>query len=250
MLNEPSQVRGGAPPPETDVLALGRSLTRSPLGGLAGASRDALLALATLERMPRRHLVAAEGEPALRFLLIGSGRIKVERSRAHHEGAAAGAGPGAGPDHALLLGHRGPGQMVGETALGGSPVATETATVVDQVEALSVPVAALRKQLAADAPLRVVLAAAIVRQQRELEERLAAFLLDAARRWGEPHPEGEMVSAPFTHAEIAHLIGSTRETVTLVLGKLRREGLVSFDRRRVVLRDRERLAQRAAAPPA
>ncbi len=79
-----------------------------------------------------------------------------------------------------------------------------------------------------------------------VEERLEAFLLDAAQRWGQPHPDGQVLSAPFTHAEIALLIGSTRETVTLVLGKLKREGLIAFDRRRVILRDPARLALRRA----
>jgi CRP-like cAMP-binding protein len=178
-------------------------------------------------------------------VLIGSGRVKIERLRG---------------GRALPLGHRGPGQMVGETAVGGGALATEDATVVDDVEVLALPIGALRARLAGDPALRAALAAAIVRQHRALEqrleglllqsveERLAAFLLDAAQRWGQPHPDGQLLSAPFTHAEIALLIGSTRETVTLVLGKLKREGLIAFDRRRIILRDPARLGQRPAPP--
>lgn len=220
-------------------------LIGSPLGGISGASRAALLDLAKLERLPRRHTIAAQGEPPRILVLIGRGRVKVERRR---------------EDHALSLGHRGPGQMVGETAVGGAPLATESASVVDEVEALAFELPALRQRLDADPLLRAAVCAAILEQNRIVEQRLealllhgvearlAGFLVDAARRWGRPHPEGEIVTAPFTHAEIAVLIGSTRETVTLVLGKLRREGLISFDRRRAVVRDRPRLEQRAAAP--
>jgi CRP-like cAMP-binding protein len=219
-------------------------LQRSLLAGIAGESRGALLEIGKLERLPRRHVVAEQGEPPRTLILIGSGRVKVERLHA---------------DHALSLGHRGPGQMVGETAVGGAAVSSESASVVDEVEALAFPIAALRRQLAADPPLRRAVCAAILEQRRTLEQRLeslllrgvearlADFLLDAARRWGEAHTEGELVTAPFTHAEIAVLIGSTRETVTLVLGKLKRDGLLAFDRRRAVIRDRPRLEQRAAA---
>jgi CRP-like cAMP-binding protein len=59
--------------------------------------------------------------------------------------------------------------------------------------------------------------------------------------------EARVISAPFTHAEIALLIGSTRETVTLVLGKLKREGLVGFDRRRIILRNPSQLLQRLSS---
>ena len=78
-------------------------------------------------------------------------------------------------------------------------------------------------------------------------QRIRKGAPDAIKKWvidlgGADLEEGDLVAAPFTHAEIAQLIGSTRETVTLILGKLKREGLLGFDRRRVVIRDRAGLA--------
>src|SRR5580692_13208897 len=87
-------------------------LQASLLAGITGESRAALLDLARVERMPRRHPIAHQGEPPRALLIIGRGRVKVERLR---------------DDHALSLGHRGPGQMVGETAVAGAPAATESA---------------------------------------------------------------------------------------------------------------------------
>ena len=244
---ERSSARAASPVPETAATSKQHIFARSPFADVSAESRDALLGLATVEQLPRRHAITTQGEPTRSLLLIGSGRVKIERMR---------------EDRAVPLGHRGPGHLIGETALSGVVAATESASVVDDVEALSIPIATLRQTLAADARLRAAVASAIVRQHHELEvrlvglllhgveTRLAAFLLDAAGRWGRPHPEGELLTAPFTHAEIAQLIGSTRETVTLVLGKLKREGLLAFDHRRVIIRDRAALAQRAAAPAA
>ena len=242
---ERSKARAAAPSgvvvPQGKEDIVGRSL----LASLGGPSLRGLLDLGTVERLPRRHLIATQGEPPRSFLLIGAGRVKLERKNG---------------DRALALGHRGPGQMVGESAVGGAAVSSESASVVDEVEALSIPIGALRAQLAGDPPLRAALADAIVRQHRHaearllglllhgVEARLAAFLLDAAQRWGQPSPEGTAITAPFTHAEIALLIGSTRETVTLVLGKLKREGLVGFDRRRIILRDPAQLERRLSDP--
>lgn len=245
MTMERAQARGSIS--QSEALSKQEIFGRSLLADLTAASREALLGLATLERLPPLHGIAAQGEPPRTFLLLGAGRVKLERLR------------GA---RALPLGHRGPGQMVGETALGGAPTATESAWVLDEVQALAIPVVAMRAQLAADAPLRAAVAAAIVRQHRALEQRiealllhgvearLAAFLLDAAARWGRLHEGGDVLTASFTHAEIALLVGSTRETVTLILGKLKREGLLAFDRRHIVLRDRAGLAQRVSSPAA
>jgi CRP/FNR family transcriptional regulator, cyclic AMP receptor protein len=245
---ERSKARAEAPPEAAEAQGKQEIVGRSLFAALAEESRRALLALGAVERLPRRHPISAQGEPPRSFVLIGSGRVKVER----RIGA-----------RVLPLGHRGPGQMVGETALGGASIehAGESATVVDEVEALTFPVAAVRGRLVADGALRSAMTAALVVQHRALEQRLegllflgvearlCAFLLDAAERWGQPHPDGRLLSAPFTHAEIALLIGSTRETVTLVLGKLKREGLCAFDRRRVILCDPARLARRLGPAP-
>lgn len=220
-------------------------LQRSPLGTLSGDSREALLELGTLERLPRRHSLLKEGEPARSVVVIGSGRVGLERLR---EGRT------------FSLGHRGPGETVGETAVVGSSIASEDATVLDECEALLLPISGLRKLIASDPTLRAAMAAVLVERHRVAEERLESlllhgvesrlidFLIAARVRWGVPHPSGgQLIRAPFTHADIAHLIGSTRETVTLLLGKLKREGMIEFEKRRIILRDRAALEQRVAA---
>lgn len=229
--------------PEVEAQRKQQILQTSPLAGLADSSRDAVLELGKLEQVPRRTRVAEQGEPAKVLLLLGAGRVKLERVHG---------------DRAFPLGHRGPGQMVGETAIAGGPTATENATVLDDVEAVSLPLAGLKKLLLADAPLRAAMTAALVRQHRATEERLESllllgvearlvwFLLDAVSRWGRPHAAGGLIAAPFTHADVAVLIGSTRETVTLLLGKLKRAGLLAFDRRRVIVPDRAALERYVA----
>lgn len=216
-------------------------LARSPFRALGGASRQNLLELGAIERFDRKIRLFQQGEAPRSVLLLGAGRVKLERV-----------------DHgrAFVLGHRGPGEMVGEAALAGQGAALEHAVVLDEVEALSFGVAGLRKLVAADPELRVAATAALVERQleaesrlsslllRDVEARLVEFLTSAARRWGLPHPSGQLVSAAFTHADIALLIGSTRETVTLLLGRLKRAGLIDLDRRRIVIRDAAGLEQR------
>ncbi|WP_433932566.1 Crp/Fnr family transcriptional regulator [Sorangium cellulosum] len=221
-----------------------RILSRSPFARLTSPSRHALLEIGRFERLARRQSIVQQGAPARHLVLLGEGRVKVER---------------VADGRVFPLGHRGPGDLVGESALAGATVASESATVLDEGNALLVPLAGLDRLVAADPAIRAALAAALVARQLETEARLGSLLLctvearlleflrAAARRWGQPHAAGELVSAPFTHADIALLIGSTRETVTLLLGKMKRAGLISFDRRRIVIRDGEHLAARAAS---
>jgi CRP/FNR family transcriptional regulator, cyclic AMP receptor protein len=245
MENERSNGRASVAFPEPGAASKQQIFAESPFSGLPRESAEALLRGATWEQFPRRHVLTPQGEPPRALFLIGAGRVKIER--AHGE-------------RALVLGHRGPGHVVGEAGLSGGSVATESASVVDEVAAVAIPMGLLRERLGADPALCAVVNALVVRQHEELERRLmglllhgvearlASFLLGAGQRWGQPHADGELVSAAFTHAEMATLIGSTRETVTLVLGKLKREGVLGFDHRRVVIRDRARLEERASAP--
>ena len=79
---------------------------------------------------------------------------------------------------------------------------------------------------------------------RNVEARLCEFLVKAADRWGVPTPKGTLISAPITHLEIAQAIGSTRETVTLTLGTIRRAALLDVAGRRLIVTDREALSVR------
>jgi CRP-like cAMP-binding protein len=72
---------------------------------------------------------------------------------------------------------------------------------------------------------------------RTVESRVAEFLVDASERHGIPESRGVLIGVKYTHQEIADYVGSTRETVTLTLGDLRRRELLVFDHRRIVLTD-------------
>ncbi len=235
-------VRSGATDPE---LTLKQDIVRrSPFATLMGASRTAILELARLDRFRRQHRLLSQGEPSQALFLLGAGRVKVERVTG---------------ERIFPLGHRGPGQLIGESACAGVTTATESASVVDEVEAVTLPLDGLQRLLLADPQVRFAMTTALAQQHHATEDRLASllldgvearlvgFLLDAVQRWGKRHSGGETITASFTHADVAVLIGSTRETVTLLLGKLKRSGLIAFDRRRVIIPDRGALASHGAS---
>lgn len=62
--------------------------------------------------------------------------------------------------------------------------------------------------------------------QRRTIDRLIGFLTLLLEEFGEPCTEGHYLPWSLTHAQIGSAIGSTRVTVTRLMGKLRQRGLV------------------------
>ncbi|MEO1593500.1 MAG: Crp/Fnr family transcriptional regulator [Cyanobacteria bacterium J06632_22] len=62
--------------------------------------------------------------------------------------------------------------------------------------------------------------------QRRTIDRLLGFLTLLIDEYGEPSEEGYYLPYPLTHAQIGSAIGSTRVTVTRLMGKLRQRGLI------------------------
>lgn len=206
------------------------------------ASQQALADAGTIQRTTKGRMLFTQGDPIASVALVGLGRLRL--TRAGNDGKN------------LLVGYRGAGDLLGESILGGATAHRESATATEDVDALVVPIATIKNLMASDPAFSSALVATLLDRHADTEERLASmlfrnvearlaeFLIKAAARWGIPDPRGTLISAPFTHQEMASMIGSTRETVTLTLGDLRRKNLIDIDRRRIVIVDRDALRAR------
>ncbi len=70
---------------------------------------------------------------------------------------------------------------------------------------------------------------------RSVSDRLAMLLLLLADLHGEPVVGGTLITVPFTHENMAALIGSTRQWVTTTLTRLEARGAVRRDSGRIVV---------------
>lgn len=77
---------------------------------------------------------------------------------------------------------------------------------------------------------------------RSNREKLVHLLLELVEQYGSQNGIGVELGIPLSHQELANVIGSTRETVTITLGHLRDEGLIHLARQRIVLKRMDRLA--------
>lgn len=76
-----------------------------------------------------------------------------------------------------------------------------------------------------------------------VEERAVRLLLELARQYGEPAPDGINLRIELSQKEFADLIASTRETTSSVLNQLAKRGLIKIRRRRLAICSMEALSQ-------
>ena len=151
-----------------------------------------------------------------------------------------------------------PGTIFGEDALYASGERDRTAMAYDAVTVVRIAKADFQRLLieypSLHGYLLSMLGERLARAERHvinlaldgIAGRLAKLLVGMAERYGTKQESGEVIiNLKLPHREIADLVGSTRESVTMHLNDLRRQQLIDFsDRRIVILNLASLLAQR------
>jgi CRP-like cAMP-binding protein len=160
----------------------------------------------------------------------------------------------------VLLGLSGPGDLLGEaTATAGNSVRSATATALERVEGVVIPVPSLRSFLgehprATLALLDLALARLHVADARRMEfatseslARVAGRLVELAERFGITRAEGAIdVALPITQEELASWSASSRESTARALRTLRELRLIETYRRGLTVLDLDGLRSHAA----
>ena len=89
----------------------------------------------------------------------------------------------------------------------------------------------------------------LLKMERRLESlvfkdsrtRIIEFLHELAKDKGQRVGYETLVRGFLTHQEIANLTATSRQTVTTILNELRRENIITFNRRRLLIRDLDKL---------
>ena len=103
-------------------------------------------------------------------------------------------------------------------------------------------------------PLLIIRLAKVIGQRRKeaeknmenflykgVRERLAMLLLKLSNDYGIKDSRGRLLRIKITHQDLANIIGSSRETVSLTLGDFRRAGLIDINERKIIIKDEEAL---------
>ncbi len=123
------------------------------------------------------------------------------------------------------------------------------------VEILSVPIEQVEKALKEDPELPGILLRGLSSRilqtemmietlaHRDMGSRLVSFLLILCRDFGVPGVSGITIDLKLSHQAIAEAIGSTRVTVTRLLGELRDETMISIHKKKITVHNPVTLGQ-------
>lgn len=184
----------------------------------------------------RRRFIYYAGDPADSLFAIIRGRIKLCRIEKDSEREA-------------VIDILSEGSLFGESALYSAAGLRENCAVAyEQSLLLKIPVGAFQESMAEDQPLHNYTFRLIGQRLENAERRLADFALNAipqrlermleefSERYGVVDDRGVLIDIPLPHREIASIVGSTRESVTVRLNAMRREGTIDFVNRKILVK--------------
>jgi len=192
-----------------------------------------------LREVRRREVVYLPGDPGNSMFIVNGGRIKI--SKVTRDGKA------------LTLNYCGPSEVFGETCLIEGGPREEMAEAMENSMITELERQDVEKLLQNHAHFGFQLTRILAGRRRELENKLetlvfrdvtsklAELLLNLAEEYGVEDSRGTMVALKITHQELANLIGSTRETVSLTLSQFKRKKLICTEGRKVIISDAESL---------
>ena len=215
-------------------LEFGRHLSEASLSLLATSS--------VAQDFRRRRFVYEAGGLADSLFAIAYGRIKLCRIE-----------PQNGREAVIDILPE--GTLFGESALYSIAGLRENSAIAyEQTRCLRIPVGDFKMGMTEDRTLYDYTFRLIGQRLERAERRLADFalnaiparldklLLDFSSRYGVREDEGVLIDIPLPHREIASIVGSTRESVTVRLNAMRREGTIDFVNRRILVKRPESLS--------
>ena len=209
-------------------------------GGLEPEALDRLAASMRSRRFRRGEVIFHVGDPGDALFVIVSGEVKISL-------------PSETGDEAILATLR-PGDVFGELALLDGAPRSASATALTPTETVILPRDRFRELIATEAGFRDALLASIAGELRRLtthvEElhflditgRLAAQLVRLAQDGGMPLADGSLrLRTNLTQADLAAMVGCTRQSVNKLLGQFTDDGLIRLERDAIVVTDLEGL---------
>jgi CRP/FNR family transcriptional regulator, cyclic AMP receptor protein len=197
----------------------------------------------------RRRFVYRAGDRADALYAIVSGRIKLCRIESQTEREA-------------VIDILPEGSLFGESALYSTANKRQNwAVAYESCTLLKIPVEQYKLGMAAEPLLHQYTFNLIGHRLEHAEQRLADFALNAiparldrllaefSHRYGVRESAGVLIDIPLPHREIASIVGSTRESVTVRLNAMRREGTIEFVNRRILVKRPEGLLPEANEVP-
>ena len=216
-----------------------RVLKTVPLFSLFSDDQLSSIAPALQHRSyPRNACILRAGELTDALYIILSGRARVLMDD--------------GQGREVILNVLGPNEFFGEMSLIDAQPRSATVEALDACEVLFISKAAFMKCLSGNFEAAMLMLKSVVGRLRDADRKIASLaLMDVYGRVARllmehaKQADGRWVVEPGSE-QISRMVGASREMVSRVLKDLREKGLITRDKRRIIVIDRDSMEQRAA----
>lgn len=198
------------------------------------------IAAISIERKYRKNMIVfMEGEPGDAFYYIKSGKVKVFRTYED------------GKEHIINI--FGEGEVFGEVTLFNSIPYPASASVYEDAVIGVIKNQDLEKLITGNPDLAFRLIKVLTRRlllsQQKIKDlafndvfsRTASQLLKLAADYGQKTDKGVEINIQLSRQELAEMVGTTRETISRVISRFKKEKAVSEENDKVIILSRDKL---------
>jgi CRP-like cAMP-binding protein len=215
------------------------------LARLAPAELSQLESRARLRKYPSHSPIYLPADQADAVLFLASGRVKIGSLTLDGKES--------------ILAFIEPGELFGELAIFAPGRREEIAQTIEPSVVVMFPREVFWELMQRHPDLSLGITKLIGLRRQRIErrikyllfqssrDRLIHLLLELADQYGQITPQGVLLKIKLSHQDLANIIGSTRETVTVLLGELQAERHLELGRQKIILRDLRALAASAHA---
>ncbi|MDB4638012.1 Crp/Fnr family transcriptional regulator [Planctomycetaceae bacterium] len=194
-----------------------------------------------MRKFTKASLVYLPSDQSDSVLLLISGRIKLYHLTPDGKQA--------------LLALIDPGELFGELAILEGGTREEFAEAMEASQVVAIPRNVIHKLMESHAEVSLGVTRLLGLRRRRVErrlksllfrsnrERLVHLLVELLEKYGEQEAEGVRIAIRLSHQDLANIIGSTRETVTVLLGELGYDRLLLIKKRKIYVPNPARLAE-------
>lgn len=195
----------------------------------------------TFNHFKKNQFIYFPDEPSKHIYMIADGRVKIGNYTSDGKEVV----------KAILS----KGEVFGELALTGEDTRTDFAQAMDEnTQICPMSIQDMQDLMKDNKELSLKIFKLIGFRIKKLEKkieslvfkdartRIVEFIKDAAEWKGQKVGFETLVNTKLTHKDIANLTGTSRQTVTTILNELKDLNLITFNRRRILIRDLDKLA--------
>jgi CRP/FNR family transcriptional regulator, cyclic AMP receptor protein len=205
---------------------------------LTDAEFDKLAHIFVTRAYRKNQIIFMEEETGSYMYLVLSGKVKVSKS-------------GSAGKETILAIHR-TGDFFGEMSMLDGKTAPATVSAIEDSKIISVSSTDFHKYLLHNEKVMLQIIQVLCSRLRQVwktqsqssssaESRIRMGIYELAQKHGIRDAHGIIVDLKITHQELAEMVGTSRETVTRALTRLREEHIIEVEDRRITLLDAKAL---------